>query len=482
MIEVKLMDDKFIQEKNEQQKNPEEESLASLILTEEDFDSIKTPQTIERSISELMKGGLSLHEAIRDIVFTSTHEDGDNHSTIDDEEFLENSVQQKQAEMIETLENLDQEFDGMSIKEVSALFASLVDMQSQLCIQKTDGVITIRMHLKHFFNMNELQLKESKFWSQEITLLFTPEEVSAVRRKLLKIDETHPLYDFYNIIIDQASDSVQYTEMTGQLLYQMSKFFICKLEYEGYEGDAQTLDFKERHYRTINAYKRTLNSLKKREQVVLKHLRNHDILTELPKLFRTLIYIRLGIVGHNHLEHTIKKIRNSLGKYARAKGAVEIDFRNYDSELIELQRIYKHILNLHQDILGFTSEIFEKEFQSCLQELHSLMEEIESSSEKLDPNSPEYQDLLQKKVQVSKQLEERRKKLDIVKSQSKLIDIKEQLVSEKIERFDRNDDEQERIQQELQKVKLERVLRPTAGMKLQKSSSRMVTTRSRTDG
>jgi hypothetical protein len=80
------------------------------------------------------------------------------------------------------------------------------------------------------------------------------------------------------------------------------------------------------------------------------------------------------------------------------------------------------ILNLHKDILEYTGELFEKEFCRSAG-IKTDDGEIEASSEQMDPNSPEYEEMMQRKALIQKKVEEQRRKLDIVKSQEKLVDV-----------------------------------------------------------
>ncbi len=462
------------------------EDLFDLVPKDEMFDEEEAePEENEnlspdQRLNSLLNKGVSLHEALRDIVHTVSKDSEFGSITDVEGDSYEKNIEEKRKELHEILDNLDKELEGKEIKEVSAIFSSLLNIQSQLCIQRTDGVITIRTRLNNFFKLTE-QPDDTikKFRFQEITLIFTPEEVHAVRRKLAGIDEEHPMHSFFTTILDQAYDMVQYNELTGNLLIEMTKYFLGKLEEEGHGNTCQTQEFKERHIRSKSAFNKSLDEMRDNERIIRKHLENFPVLMELPKYLRLLIYIKLGLLAEKQLRATLQYINESIGKYARARSAVQFDFRSYFSQQHNMHLRQKIILKLHQDMLKYTEEIFEKDIRSCQEELYAIIDEIKSNSEQLDPNSPEYEILLRRKAKVQRKLEERRRKLDVVYSQERLVDVQYNMISDAIQRYGKNEAVQKRIDEQLRRKKLnpENVRDPKPVAK--KKPSRMVMAHSR---
>ena len=119
----------------------------------------------------------------------------------------------------------------------------------------------------------------------------------------------------------------------------------------------------------------------------------------------------------------IEIVRSKQGAYARARGAVAFDFNRLPSFQHGVRLRQSAILNLHKDVLQFTGKMFEEEFSQAQHEFEAMMSDIEAASETLDPNSPEYEQMLRQKELLQKKISEHRRKLDVVKSQERLVDV-----------------------------------------------------------
>ncbi len=449
--------------------------------SEEESDGIPDLGLSSQELMEIAQKKGNLHEAIREIVFDTTKDEG--FSAIDDveEQEQEKVIAEKRKEIHEILDNLDKEVQDKSPKEVAAIFTSMMDIQSQLCVQKTEGVITVRTLLKHFFNIETDDENIRKFKYQEITLIFTPEEVHSVRRKLSKIEEDHPLYPFFTSIVDQAYDIVQYNEMSGRLLIEITNYFLTKLAKEGYNDTSQATDFKERHERSQHSFDRAIEDFRDDERIIKGHLETHPVLIELPRYLRLLIYIKLGVSDPKSLKQLLQKTRGCIGRYARARGATQMDFKRFFSQQHNILRRQRVMLNLHKDIVRYMGELFEEEFQCCIAELNGILEEIEANTEMLDPGSPEYQEMMKKKAKAQIKVEDRRKKLDVIKSQERLIDVQHQMITNAMDRFDSNQEMNRKIDEQLKKTQAKQAMKKDPIAAKKKAPVRMVMKRSRGD-
>ncbi len=401
-------------------------------------------------ISQIEKGG-NIQEALRDVIHNTvkdSYKDEDAFSDgVDGAVDSVAIIKGKQKEIYEIMENIDGELAGKSTKEVSAFFVSLLDIQSQLCLQKTDGVIAIRTRMMHFFP--SLKKKGDNSLRQEITLIFSPEEVKAMRMRFADMSDEDPLKAFFTTALDQAYDVVQYNEMTGNLLLEMSKYFIQKLVNNGYGDTTKTVEFKERHERAKLSLGKAIDDLREIEMLINYHLQDRPILVEFPKYLRALIQIKLGLLHAKHTQQIIQMIKNNLGQYARARSAVAFDFNRLPSYQHGVRLRQSIILNLHKDVLEYTGEMFEQEFRCVQDELKQMMSEIESSSETLDPNSPEYEEMMAKKIQIQQKLEMHRRKLDVVRSQEKLVDVQHKMCNDAIKRYNKQEGLQQKLDEDL---------------------------------
>ncbi|MDX9752968.1 MAG: hypothetical protein RBU29_03355 [bacterium] len=402
-------------------------------------------------ILQRVASGKFAQEAVRDVVFDSikeyyigvpegcTLESGD----------ITRTIHEKRAELYQMLESMNENLAGKNMEEVAATFSSLLDIQSQLCMQKTDGVISVRTRLCHFFPSNNTK-QPPPLLRQELTLIFSPEEIHAIRAKLVDMADSDPLKSFFTTILEQAYDAVQYNELSGYLLLEMTQFFLNKLRINGYSDTTKFAEFSERFERAKQSLERAIDELREANQVINSHFLERPILMELPKLLRLLIQIKLGLLDPKNTRKILEQIQARLGSYARARSTVSFDFNRLPSYQHGVHLRQSIILNLQKDVLKYTGQVFEQELANVKDDLARMMEEIESASSVLNPNSPEYAELLQKKERIQRKLEEQRRKLDIVKSQEQLVNVQHQMVGQAIKRHQQGDGSLKKIEEKIQ--------------------------------
>ncbi|MFB3785466.1 MAG: hypothetical protein ACE15F_03765 [bacterium] len=422
----------------------------------------------------------NVHETVRDIVHETVKDFlGDMKAAPDGTDPLSSDgyqlIHEKRKELYALMENLDQELAGKSTEEVAAYFGSLLNMQSQLCLQKTEGVIAVRTRLIHFFPTMKSLTGATDWLRQEITLIFSPEEITAMRSKFAEMPASDPLKGFFTTVLDSAYDVVQYNELTGFLMLELTQYFLKKLEDNGYGDTPQAQEFKERHARSLISLKKAIGDLREIERIVSQHLEERPVLKDLPKYLRALIQIKLGLLDESHLTKTIRLIHRCLGDYARARSVVAFDFNRLPSFQHGVRLRQSIILNLHRDVLEYTGKQFEKEFRSVKREFEMMMKEIEASSEILVPGSPEYDELMRRKAFLQEKLEKHRRKLDVVKSQERLVDVQHKLVTHSIKRFTKNVSLHQKIEEELKsRAKVDPEKTRTISPPKEKNISRMV--------
>ena len=204
----------------------------------------------------------NVHETVRDLVHDAVKDFyADQKAPATDETHLPPEdtcqlIQKKRRELYTLMENLDQEMAGKTPEEAAAYFGSLLNLQSQLCLQKTDGVIAVRTRLIHFFPTVKTLTGATDWLRQEITLIFSPEEITAIRSKFADMPAGDPLKGFFTMVLDSAYDVVRYNEMTGFLMLELTQYFLKKLDDHGYGDTPQALEFKERHERSLISLKK----------------------------------------------------------------------------------------------------------------------------------------------------------------------------------------------------------------------------------
>ncbi|NPU99516.1 MAG: hypothetical protein HPY51_20190 [Candidatus Omnitrophica bacterium] len=421
----------------------------------EESSPVASHEKIVEALVKTVEVSGNVHETVRELVHETVKDfyeaknpppgEGTEPPALDGFELM----RQRRNELNAIMENLDRELAGKSPEEVAAYFNSLLDLQGQLCLQKTEGVIAVRTRLIHFFPTVKSQPGVVDWLRQEITLIFSPEEISAMRAKFTSMPAGDPLKAFFTTVLDSAYDVVQYNELTGCLLLEMTQYFLKKLEEHGFGETPKTLEFKERHERSRIALKKAIGDLRDIERVVNQHLEERPVLKELPKYLRALIQIKLGLLDHSYLARTIRLIHRCLGDYARARSAVAFDFNRLPSFQHGVRLRQSIILNLQKDVLEYMGKQFEKEFRHVQREFDQMLEEIEAASEVLLPGSPEYEAVMRRKAVLQEKLEKHRRQLDIVKSQARLVDVQHQLITHSIKRFTKNVALHQKIEEEL---------------------------------
>jgi len=107
-----------------------------------------------------------------------------------------------------------------------------------------------------------------------------------------------------------------------------------------------------------------------------------------------------------------------------------------------------------------------------------MMEEIEASSGELEPGTPEYEEMMQRKARIQEKLEHQRRKLDIVKSQGKMVNVQHTLVGAAIKRYQKEEALHQKLESQMESTasidedKIRTVSAPT-----KKKVSRMVMAR-----
>jgi len=431
-------------------------------------------------IAEKIESGSSAHEAVRDVIFDKLGDVFLDEDLGRDEldALVEDGVEvvkQKKKELYRILEELDSDPPTKSIKDAAAIFSSLLEIQSQLCLQKTEGVITVRSRLFNFFNPKTCSAATRQLLRQEIALIFTPEEVRAIRIKLSKLEENDPIQAFFTMIVDQAYDVVQHNEMTGYLLLEMAHYFIRKLEVGGYECSPKVMEFRERQERSKISLEKSIEELRDLEIVINRHLRDRPILLELPKLIRALIQIKLGLINPKLAPQIVDQIRGTIADYARARSIVAFDFNRLPSFQHGLHLRQSIVLNLQKDVVKYSKEVFQQEFAAIRDDFEQFLQQIEDVAQTLDPQSPQYIELMKRKAQIQKKLDDHRKKLRVLDNQQSLIDIQHSLVSEAIQRYNKNEALQKKVEEQLQsQISIDPEKVRLVDMSEKKKSSRMV--------
>ncbi|MBN2328387.1 MAG: OmpH family outer membrane protein [Candidatus Omnitrophica bacterium] len=435
-------------------------------------------ERLSKILIENLESGKNVQEIIRSVIHKKIkrgrEEEHDQEDPAQKDGFR--IIQSKRKELYDLLDNIESYLSGKNTKEATAFFSSLLNIQSQLCLQKTDGVIAIRARLGAFFPSLEKNPGKSK--RQEITLIFSPEEVKAMQSRFVDMDEDDPLKHFFSVILDQAYDVVQYNEMTGHLLLEMSNYFLHKLQESGYSQTTKFIEFKERFTRASMSLERSIDDLRETERVINRHLNDKPVLRELPKHLRALIQIKLGLLSAKHAPKILQQIQSLLGRYARARSSVAFDFNRLPSFQHSVRLRQSIIFNLQKDVLEYTAVMFEKEFRGIQKELNAMMEEIEALSDSMDPNSPEFEEMMRQKNQVQEKLEAQRRKLNVVQSQAKLIDVQHTLCSDAIKRYNKQESMHQKINEDLDarlKVDPEKIREEVdAPAPVSRKSSRMV--------
>lgn len=446
----------------------EEEDLEP---TEKEVKEHKTQKMLEK-----LTATQNIHETVRDLIFKDLSFDQEDDIDPDTGEKIDGLriVKEKRKELYDLLDNIDKQIEGKSIKEVSAVFTSMLDINNQLCLQKTDGVISIRTRLFQFFSPGASKANIQPSLRQEISLIFSPEEIKSIRSRSTDMDDEDPLKPFFTMIIDQAYDVVQYSETTGYLLLEMTNYFLNKLNGAGFGDTPKVVEFKERKDRAKLSLEKSIDDLKHVEAQVQHHMRERPVLLELPKLLRALIQVKIGLMDRKAIPRILQQIQSRLGDYARARSAVAFDFNRVPGFQHSVRLKQSIILNLHTDMLKYMGEVFEQEFRAVKEELERIAADIAAATETMDPNSPEYQEMLKKKAQLQRKVEMQRRRMDVLRSQQKLVDVQHNMIGQAIQRYNDQEAIHKKLDEQLQNRTTIDTNTPTNVTPTKRKISRMV--------
>lgn len=395
-------------------------------------------QTLKwRDAQRRIESSSNVQETVRDIINQQIHGYIQHPASDRNQDFQKgmDTVKRRRRELHDMLENLNQELEGKTPQEVAAYLSSFLNIASQLSLQKIERIISVNCKLGSFFYERDKQGSMPLEMRQDLNLIFTVEEIEAIRERLQSASEDDPFVPFFASVLDQAFDVAQYNEMTGVILVEFTKHYLEKLESHGYDRDTVYLTFLERHERTVNAIVRAIQDLRELTMAINNHFKEHPVLEEFPEALRLLIQIRLGILPQSMVPHLIEVIREKQSIYSRARNAIAGDINRLPFFHHAVRIRQYAVLNLHRDVLKFTAEKFEAEFKHILQEFEKLCAEIEIATISLNPSSPEYAELLHRKEMLHKKIAEQRKQLDIIQSQLRLVEVHRQQVQCCIVRF-----------------------------------------------
>ena len=264
------------------------------------------------------------------------------------------------------------------------------------------------------------------------------------------MNEEDPLKPFFTMILDQAYDVVQYSETTGYLLLEMTNYFLSKLAKAGFGDTPKAVEFKERKERAKLSLEKSIDDLKHVEAQVQGHMKDRPVLLELPKLLRCLIQVKIGLMDRKAIPRILQQIQSRLGDYARARSAVAFDFNRVPGYQHSVRLKQSIILNLHTDMLKYMGEVFEQEFRAVQQELEQIAKDIAAATETMDPNSPEYQQMLKAKARLQQKVEMQRRRMDVLRSQQSLVDVQHNMIGQAIQRYNDNEAIHQKLDEQLQ--------------------------------
>jgi hypothetical protein len=344
-------------------------------------------------------------------------------------------VKAKQDELFTILGTLDQTLEGKSPKEVAAFFSSLLDMFNQLYLYRTEGVVTVRIRLIDFIPVGRNMTPPPAFY-QEISMIFSPEELRAMQKSLEEIEVNHPLRPFFAGILDQAFDANRYNETSSFVLLSIVEYFIKQLEDNGFKNAEETTEFRNRHERVWKQLEKSVDEMRELESTLNRQMNEYPVLLLIPNLMRSLILIKLGVLSAKFAPSILRTINENTKKYNQAKRMVAFDFSRLPAAQYQLLRRQELILALQSDILQFTGTVLEKKFAVFLKEYERIMLEIQTNSAQLDRNSREFKDLLKKKTMLQGEFEKRRRQLDVITSQKSLVEVQQEMMEQSLKTFD----------------------------------------------
>lgn len=368
-------------------------------------------------------------------------------------------AEEKQEEIYKILNSLDKYMKDSSMEQAISVFTSMLNIVEQVCVQKTEGVILIKLNLRNFFAVpGDVSAAEPKL-NQEVTMTFIPEEITAIQMRMPEIPDNDPIKAYFSSILDQAADVIRFNELSGRLMLIMSKYFLEQLSEQGYDDHTMVKDFQERHTRVQMQLIKAVNELSDVENLINTHLENRKVLTEYPRYLRELIKIKIGLTKKVYQNKLMKMVRSRSNEYHRERAAVMFDFNRLPTHQHNVRVRQSLVLKLQQDIIEFLGSHYRDGFKVFKDELKELLLEIEVASTKVEPSSNEFKALLQRKAQLQSKIEEARRRMDILGCQKHLVEVQQILMNESMERFKKSQQQYQEMDQHIkaqaQKVKVE---------------------------
>lgn len=407
-------------------------------LSDDHKEQYRIIQTIIKKVEESgdLKDGI--REVIHDIVKDSYEDD----KVFDKRESkrlkpADNTAkkERKREEIYRILESLPRQTDSKNINEATAAFSSMLDIVRQFCSLKSDGIISVRTRLDEIFNIDKKTLRTNPELKQEVVLFFAPEEVEAMRMKLSSMPENDPTKPLIIMVLDEAYDIVQFNEITGNLLFIMTQYFMDELLSVQGVSRKDIREFEERFERYQDSFEAIVKEMGQHEKVIKSHMFDRPILRELPNYMRALIRIKIGLLDSEHKPKVVSKLKTGINEYGRARNAVALDFNRLPQLHLNLRLRQNSILGLQRDVLQSMDDVLEKEYKDSKTELEGMMAEIEANSKKLNPGSKEFAALLKQKELIQQRLEESRRRIDVIRSQRRMVDVQQAIMNDSLRRF-----------------------------------------------
>lgn len=414
---------------------------------------------ISQIMESLQKGG-NVSEFLRTVTHDEIKESFRDTSVFGDNvPDRQKSAQDKQAEIYKILNNLDQHIKDSSMEQAIAVFSSMMEIVGQVCVQKTEGIILVKINLKNFFMMPGDTTSSDPKFSQEITMTFIPEEVTAIQMRMPSIPENDPIKGYFSSILDQASDVLRFNELSGLLMLILSKYFLEQLTEQGYDDHTIVKDFHERHSRLKIHLNNAINELRDVERIINNHLDKRSILLEYPRYLRELIKIKIGLTKKVYQTKLMKAVKARSNEYHRERAAVMFDFNRLPTHQHNVRVRQSMILKLQQEIIEFLGKHYRDSFAVFQEELKELMQEIQAASSHLEPSSPEFKELLARKAKMQTKVEISRRRMDILNCQRQLVEVQQIFMNEAMERYKKSQQQYQEMEQQLkaqtQKAKVE---------------------------
>ncbi len=349
------------------------------------------------------------------------------HAVLSDQEAKH--IIDKQEQVYNILERLEEHVSGKEIDEAVHIFSSLVNIISQICTRRSNGLISVRVQLDDFFRLHENNGSLKPEYKRTVHLQFSPEEVTAMQMQMPELKKDDPMARFFTYILHHACDIVRFNEMTGYLLLIMSSYFLDKLQ-----DDEKLLEYTERHEHAASALNKAVEDLCEVEQIIFKHLEQYPVLTQFPRYVRALINDKLGLPCIESPDYLSKKIYSLKDEYSRVQSTVAFDFNRLHPVQRTLFVRQKAVLNLQKDIINHLHQKQKDDIDAVKKELDEITRLIETRSADVNQDSIEFENLISQKRLIEKKIEESRRRLDVLRSQFSLIDIQQKLIQDAIER------------------------------------------------